>query len=419
MILTLTPNPSIDRTMSLAGELMRGQVQRVDSVTSQGGGKGVNISRASVSAGQPTLAVLPAAKDDPFVIELLAAGIDCRPVRPAGRRPRQHHHHRARRHHHQAQLPRRHRRRRCTSTRWPTRCMARRRDGRLGRAGGVAAARRAAGVLRRRSYAACAAPCAKVAVDTSEAPLRALVDALPGVGTAPDEAQRRGARLLHRRRRRRAGGRPAARRGRRADARRPRRRGRPGDARRRRRRARHRARAPGTPLPHRPPSCSTVGAGDSSLFGYLLGDIRGLRRRSASPSPWPTAAPPLPCPAPRSPSRRTSAPSSSPSPPWEAPHDRSDHHRPGARSTPTWGDDKHDVIRGLAAVVADAGRAADAERSSPTPSPARRPPRPACPAASPSRTAAPPASTSRRWPSPGSRRRSTSAPRTARPTWRS
>ena len=84
MILTLTPNPSIDRTVSLAGELVRGAVQRVDAVTSQGGGKGVNISRASVSAGQPTLAVLPAAKDDPFVIELLAAGIDCRPVRPAG-----------------------------------------------------------------------------------------------------------------------------------------------------------------------------------------------------------------------------------------------------------------------------------------------------------------------------------------------
>lgn len=84
MILTLTPNPSIDRTITLAGELARGQVQRVLSVTSQAGGKGVNISRASVSAGEPTLAVLPAAKDDPFVIELLAAGIDCRPVRPAG-----------------------------------------------------------------------------------------------------------------------------------------------------------------------------------------------------------------------------------------------------------------------------------------------------------------------------------------------
>ncbi|HXH77914.1 1-phosphofructokinase family hexose kinase [Nocardioides sp.] len=84
MILTLTPNPSIDRTITLAGELARGQVQRVVSVTSQGGGKGVNISRASVIAGEPTVAVVPADKDDPFVTELLAAGIDCRPVRPAG-----------------------------------------------------------------------------------------------------------------------------------------------------------------------------------------------------------------------------------------------------------------------------------------------------------------------------------------------
>jgi 1-phosphofructokinase len=84
MILTLTPNPSVDRTVTLTAELARGQVQRVASVTSQGGGKGVNISRAAVSAGIPSVAVLPAAKDDPFVIELLAAGIDCKPVRPAG-----------------------------------------------------------------------------------------------------------------------------------------------------------------------------------------------------------------------------------------------------------------------------------------------------------------------------------------------
>ena len=84
MILTLTPNPSIDRTVTLDGELSRGQVHRVASVTSQAGGKGVNISRAAVSAGIPSIAVVPAAKDDPFVIELLGAGIDCRPVRPAG-----------------------------------------------------------------------------------------------------------------------------------------------------------------------------------------------------------------------------------------------------------------------------------------------------------------------------------------------
>ncbi len=84
MILTLTPNPSIDRTVTLAGPLLRGAVQRVETVTSQGGGKGVNISRAAVSAGVPTVAVLPAADDDQFVHDLRADGIDCRPSRPAG-----------------------------------------------------------------------------------------------------------------------------------------------------------------------------------------------------------------------------------------------------------------------------------------------------------------------------------------------
>ncbi|WP_244927472.1 1-phosphofructokinase family hexose kinase [Nocardioides sp. W7] len=80
MIITLTPNPSHDRTVTLGGPLERGAVQRAESVLSQAGGKGVNISRASVAAGIPSIAVLPAAKDDPYVLELLAAGIDCRPV---------------------------------------------------------------------------------------------------------------------------------------------------------------------------------------------------------------------------------------------------------------------------------------------------------------------------------------------------
>ncbi len=84
MILTLTPNPSVDRTVALDGELVRGQVHRVASVTSQAGGKGVNISRAAVSAHIPSIAVVPALNEDPFVLELLGAGIDCRPVQPAG-----------------------------------------------------------------------------------------------------------------------------------------------------------------------------------------------------------------------------------------------------------------------------------------------------------------------------------------------
>ena len=84
MIVTLTANPSHDRTVNLAGRLERGAVQRAESVISQAGGKGVNISRACVAADIPSIAVLPAPKEDPFVLELLAAGIDCRPVHHEG-----------------------------------------------------------------------------------------------------------------------------------------------------------------------------------------------------------------------------------------------------------------------------------------------------------------------------------------------
>lgn len=84
MIVTLTPNPSVDRTVELAGPLERGAVIRALTVTAQSGGKGVNISRAAVAAGVPTIAVVPAAKDDPYVLELLRDGVDCRPEPPAG-----------------------------------------------------------------------------------------------------------------------------------------------------------------------------------------------------------------------------------------------------------------------------------------------------------------------------------------------
>jgi 1-phosphofructokinase len=83
-IVTLTANPSFDRTVALPGPLERGAVVRVEAMTSQAGGKGVNISRAAVAAGLATVAVLPALPDDPFVRELEGAGIDCRTARPAG-----------------------------------------------------------------------------------------------------------------------------------------------------------------------------------------------------------------------------------------------------------------------------------------------------------------------------------------------
>lgn len=80
MILTLTPNPSNDRTVRLGGVLERGAVLRAADASSQAAGKGVNISRAAVAAGLPTVAVVPAATSDPYVVELVAAGVDCHPV---------------------------------------------------------------------------------------------------------------------------------------------------------------------------------------------------------------------------------------------------------------------------------------------------------------------------------------------------
>lgn len=84
MIVTLTAHPSIDRTVSLSGLLERGAVLRVASTTTQAAGKGVNISRAAVTAGVETLAVLPSAEHDPFLTDLADAGVPCLPVGPAG-----------------------------------------------------------------------------------------------------------------------------------------------------------------------------------------------------------------------------------------------------------------------------------------------------------------------------------------------
>lgn len=273
MILTMTANPSVDRTVTLAGPLQRGAVQRLLSVTFQAGGKGVNISRAAVSAQVPTLALLPANPADPFVTSLGDDQIPCLPVGPAG--------------------PVR------------TNLTVTEPDGtttKLNSPGSEATpelleslaqnALRQAGEARWVVLAGSVPPgvpadwyaelvaalrdtSAKIAVDTSEDPLVALVDGLPG--SAPDLMKPNGDELASF-----TGGDPetlesdpnAA-----AQA-----------------AATLVARGVGAVLatlgPHGavlvtangawhaspPPTnvVSTVGAGDSSLFGYLLGDVRGL-----------------------------------------------------------------------------------------------------------------------------------------------
>jgi 1-phosphofructokinase len=75
MIVTLTPNPSLDRTIELAGPLARGDVQRAQDASQEPGGKGVNICRALAASGIQSLAILPGDAEDPVLLALVAQGI--------------------------------------------------------------------------------------------------------------------------------------------------------------------------------------------------------------------------------------------------------------------------------------------------------------------------------------------------------
>ncbi len=75
MITTLTPNPSLDRTLSV-DRLDRGGVTRASRVRVECSGKGVNVARALSRNGHAARAVLPANDDDAraFVSSLAADG---------------------------------------------------------------------------------------------------------------------------------------------------------------------------------------------------------------------------------------------------------------------------------------------------------------------------------------------------------
>jgi 1-phosphofructokinase len=75
MIVTFTANPSLDRTVALPGPLQRGEVQRAVSVSQESGGKGVNVSRALCASGVQTVAVLPGADSDPVLAGLRHDGV--------------------------------------------------------------------------------------------------------------------------------------------------------------------------------------------------------------------------------------------------------------------------------------------------------------------------------------------------------
>lgn len=77
MIVTITANPSLDRTIEV-DQLVRGAVHRVGAVREDAGGKGVNIARALAANRHKTRAVLPTGGADGTLLTALLteAGID-------------------------------------------------------------------------------------------------------------------------------------------------------------------------------------------------------------------------------------------------------------------------------------------------------------------------------------------------------
>ncbi|TWP36530.1 1-phosphofructokinase family hexose kinase [Leekyejoonella antrihumi] len=72
MIVTLTTNPCVDRTLEVS-VLKRGQVNRAVHSTLEAGGKGVNVSRALLAHGAETAAVLPTGGPSGRLLTLLLA----------------------------------------------------------------------------------------------------------------------------------------------------------------------------------------------------------------------------------------------------------------------------------------------------------------------------------------------------------
>ncbi|WP_099332148.1 1-phosphofructokinase family hexose kinase [Actinomyces minihominis] len=85
MIITLTANPSLDRTVTLGSALTPGAVHRIDSDATQPGGKGVNVAFGVMAAGVPVLALLPANSSDRLVALLKEEGLAFQSIPVRGR----------------------------------------------------------------------------------------------------------------------------------------------------------------------------------------------------------------------------------------------------------------------------------------------------------------------------------------------
>jgi 1-phosphofructokinase len=84
LIVTVTPNPSIDKTLRIP-PLERGAVLRASSATAEAGGKGINVARALATHGIETVAVVPLSESSgALVTGLLGSSVAIEPVAISG-----------------------------------------------------------------------------------------------------------------------------------------------------------------------------------------------------------------------------------------------------------------------------------------------------------------------------------------------
>jgi 1-phosphofructokinase len=85
MIVTLTPNPALDRTVRVEA-LVRGEVHRADAVRVEAAGKGVNVTRALAAHGVPSVAVVPVGgRSGTWYLDTLSTDhVDVDPVKVEG-----------------------------------------------------------------------------------------------------------------------------------------------------------------------------------------------------------------------------------------------------------------------------------------------------------------------------------------------
>ena len=81
MIITLTPNPSLDRTYA-AETIHLGGINRAHATRVDAGGKGLNVTRALTAAGTASVAIFPAGGPDgaQMIAELAASQVPAHPV---------------------------------------------------------------------------------------------------------------------------------------------------------------------------------------------------------------------------------------------------------------------------------------------------------------------------------------------------